>query len=215
MKVANTTATPGNLNKGTGNKGTGNHGTSNQGTAAHLAANVESLRRDRSLSQQALSDLAGIPRSTITHIESGLGNPSLSNLCLLAAALGVSIEELLSRPREQVTLLRSDAVPVLQRGAGQVQLHKLMPDRVRGIEIDRLEMAPGGSMAGQPHIQGSKEYLMVTRGEVRVSVAGAEHRVKVGDVLAFPGDQRHGYRNATKRPASALSVVLPMPYESA
>lgn len=183
-------------------------------SAAHLALNLAALRREKSLSQHALSELAGIPRSTITHIESGQGNPSLNNLCLLAVALGVSIEELLATPREHITLLQSDAVPVLSRGAGLVKLHKLMPDRVRGIEIDRLEMAAGSSMGGQPHIQGSKEYLTVTRGEILVSVAGSEHTVKAGDVLAFPGDQRHGYRNAGKRPATAMSVVLPMPYES-
>ena len=35
----------------------------------------------------------------MTHIESGSGNPSLHNLIKVAAALQVSIEELLTRPR--------------------------------------------------------------------------------------------------------------------
>ena len=60
-------------------------------TAEYLALNLAALRREKNLSQQALSALAGIPRSTITHIESGQGNPSLNNLCLLAVALNVSI----------------------------------------------------------------------------------------------------------------------------
>lgn len=181
-------------------------------TARHLAVNLQALRRSKNLSQQALAHRADMPRSTITHIESGQGNPSLGNLCRLAGALGVSIEELLTRPREQVTLLPAADVPVVRRAGGGALLHKLMPDRVRGIEIDRLELAPGASMGGHPHIAGSKEYLMVHSGEVRVSVAGAEHRVGRGDVLAFPGDQRHGYRNAGRSAAVALSVVLPLPY---
>lgn len=183
-------------------------------TSQYLAANLQNLRRSKNLSQQALSRRAEMPRSTITHIESGQGNPSLSNLCRLAGALGVSIEELLTRPREQVTVLRKDEVPVLKRSGGKAQLHKLMPDRVRGIEIDRLELAPGASMGGHPHIEGSKEYLMVSTGEIQVSVAGAEHRVQSGDVLAFPGDQRHGYRNGGRGTAVALSVVLPLPYDT-
>lgn len=184
-------------------------------TAQHLAANLQALRRAKNLSQQALSRSADMPRSTITHIESGQGNPSLNNLCRLASALGVSIEELLARPRDQVTLLPAEEVPVLQRAGGKALLHKLMPDRVRGIEIDRLELAPGASMGGHPHIEGSKEYLMVLAGEMRVSVAGAEYRAKRGDVLAFPGDQRHGYRNTGRGAATALSVVLPLPYGGA
>ena len=49
-----------------------------------LANNLLDLRKKKNLSQDKLSELAGIPRSTITHMESGEGNPSLTNLCKLA-----------------------------------------------------------------------------------------------------------------------------------
>jgi transcriptional regulator with XRE-family HTH domain len=178
----------------------------------YLSINLVSLRRKRGLSQNQLSERADIPRSTITHMESGEGNPSLTNLCKLAAALGISIEELLSRPRSECTLLKAEEVPVLNRSAGKVRVHKLMPDAVRGIEIDKVEIQADSSMAGSPHLLGSKEYLITLSGEVIVSVAGDDFAVTSGDVLAFPGDQRHAYRNRKSRPAVALSVVLPMPY---
>jgi len=178
----------------------------------YLAINLLALRKKKGLSQDRLSELADIPRSTITHMESGDGNPSLTNLCKLAAALGISIEELLSRPRNECTLLKAAEVPVLSRSAGKVRLHKLMPDTVRGIEIDKVEIQGSSSMGGRPHVQGSKEYLMTLAGEVIVSVDGDDYTVATGDVLAFPGDQRHAYRNSKSRPAVALSVVLPMPY---
>ena len=177
-----------------------------------LANNLLNLRKKKNLSQEKLSELAGIPRSTITHMESGEGNPSLTNLCKLAGALNISIEELLSRPRNECTLVKAAKVPVLDRSSGKVRVHKLMPDAVRGIEIDKVEIQGNSSMSGRPHLQGSKEYLMTLTGEVIVSVAGDDYTVAVGDVLAFPGDQRHGYRNPKTRTATALSVVLPMPY---
>ncbi len=180
--------------------------------AGYLAENVTALRRRRDLSQEKLAALAQIPRSTITHMESGSGNPSLTNLCKLASALGVSIESLLSRPRRASSLLKREAVPVEQRSAGKVQVYKLMPDRVRGIEIDRMAFAAGASMAGKPHLQGTKEYLVALAGEIAVSVDGETWHVDEGDVLAFPGDQKHGYRNPGKGPAEALSIVLPLPY---
>ncbi|MFV8819558.1 helix-turn-helix domain-containing protein [Haliea sp. E17] len=180
--------------------------------AGYLAENIATLRRRRELSQEKLAELAQIPRSTITHMESGSGNPSLTNLCKLAAALGVSIETLLSRPRKASSLLKKDAVPVEKRGNGKVQVHKLMPDKVRGIEIDRMVFTAGGSMAGKPHLQGTKEYLVTLEGCVSVSVDGVTWQVEAGDVLAFPGDQKHGYRNSGKGPAQALSIVLPLPY---
>ena len=180
--------------------------------SAYLAHNLAQLRKGKNLSQAQLSQRAGIPRSTITHMESGEGNPSLANLCKLAGALNVSIEELLSRPRNACTLLKADQVPVLERSSGKVRVHKLMPDKVRGIELDRVEIRSGSSMGGKPHVRGSKEYLMTLEGTVVVSIAGTDYRVETGDVLAFPGDQKHAYRNPESSAAVALSVVLPMPY---
>ena len=178
----------------------------------YLSINLHALRRKRGLSQNQLSERADIPRSTITHMESGEGNPSLTNLCKLAAALSISIEELLSRPRSECTLLKAAEVRMLNRSSGKVRVHKLMPDAVRGIEIDKVEIQANSSMTGRPHLLGSKEYLITLEGEVLGSVAGDDYAVANGDVLAFPGDQRHAYRNRRSRPAVALSVVLPMPY---
>ena len=180
--------------------------------SAYLADNIVTLRKRSELSQERLAEKAGIPRSTLTHMESGGGNPSLTNLCKLAAALGVGVEELLSRPRSDCSLLTAEQVPVHKRGAGKVLVHKLMPDKVRGIEIDRMEFVAGASMAGKPHLQGTKEYLVGLSGEVTVSVAGQNWSVSRGDVLAFPGDQKHGYRNTGKGDSHSLSIVLPLPY---
>jgi len=180
--------------------------------SAYLADNILALRKQNGLSQARLADKAGIPRSTLTHMESGGGNPSLANLCKLAAALGVGIEELLSRPRRETSLLHAADVPVQLRAGGRVSVHKLMPDRVRGIEIDRLGLKQGASMSGKPHLTGTKEYLVGLAGKVTVSVAGQHWEVAEGDVLAFPGDQKHGYRNTGRGSAEALSIVLPLPY---
>lgn len=180
--------------------------------SAYLADNIVALRKRSELSQGKLAAKAGIPRSTLTHMESGAGNPSLSNLCKLAAALGVSIEELLSRPRDECSLLKADQVPVLRRSGGQVLVHKLMPDKVRGIEIDRMQFARGSTLAGKPHLQGTKEYLVTLSGSVGVSVGGQTWTAAAGDVLAFPGDQKHGYRNLDSGESCALSIVLPLPY---
>jgi transcriptional regulator with XRE-family HTH domain len=180
--------------------------------SAYLAENIVTLRKRSELSQGKLADKAGIPRSTVTNMESGAGNPSLTNLCKLAAALGVNIEELLSRPRNETSLLRAHQVPVQRRSGGKVEVYKLMPDKVRGIEIDRMVFSAGASMGGKPHLQGTKEYLVTLVGSVSVSVSGENWHVDAGDVLAFPGDQKHGYRNSGRGQADALSIVLPLPY---
>ncbi|MGE0614912.1 MAG: helix-turn-helix domain-containing protein [Bacteriovoracia bacterium] len=176
-----------------------------------LAKNLAHLRAARGLTQQTLAQLAGIPRSTVTHIESGVGNPSLANLWRLAAALQVSIEELLARPRPRVKHVRREEVPRIKRAQGAVWISKLLPDPVPGMEMDRMEIEPGGRMGGVPHLAGTKEYLTCASGEVVLRVAGDSYRLKPGDVVAFPGDQAHAYENPGRSLAVCFSVVALAP----
>lgn len=182
-----------------------------QQVSAYLAQNTRYLRDQKHFSQQQLADLAGIPRTTLTHLESGSGNPSLHNLIKLSAALGVGVEELLSRPRSGCVLIAAADVPVQQRSQGQVQVFELLPDKIKGIGIERLEFSPQAMMAGHPHLPGTKEYMTVIQGAVAVNVAGERHVVKAGAVLAFPGNQPHSYINAQAARSVAISVVIPVP----
>jgi len=92
-----------------------------------------------------------------------------------------------------------------------VKVHKLLPDKIKGLDIDRMEFAAEAVMGGHPHLEGTKEYLTVLQGEILVFVAGESYVVRRGDVFAFPGNQAHSYRNMKKTPSIALSVVIPVP----
>lgn len=176
----------------------------------YLSLNIVQLRKARGLSQDQLAKLAEIPRSTLTNIESGAGNPSLQNLVRISAALQVGIEELLSRPRNEVELITEDRVPVEKRSQGRVKMYQLTPEKVKGLDVDRMEMEIGSTMGGHPHLKGAKEYFSVIQGEVTLMIAGETYRVRRGDVLAFPGDQPHSYRNTGESKVVAISVVVPI-----
>ena len=88
---------------------------------------------------------------------------------------------------------------------------KLLPDPIPGMEIDRMEIESGSRMGGIPHVAGTKEYLTVVQGEITLQVAGGSYRVAAGDVLAFPGDQAHSYKNTGEKRAIGFSVVTLAP----
>lgn len=174
----------------------------------HLAGNLLALRRQKRYSQQQLATLCGVPRTTIANMESGSGNPALSNLAAVAEALAVGIEELLARPRPACQLTRRADVPISETVSG-IKVHQLLPERLHGLEIIRLELNPGANKAGLPHLRATREYFYGLEGETTVLVAGELFKVGAGDVLAFPGDQAHSYLNRGRRVAQALSVVVP------
>ncbi|QIM54740.1 helix-turn-helix transcriptional regulator [Hydrogenophaga crocea] len=62
-----------------------------------LASNLQSARKERQMTQEALAQQSGVSRPVIAHIERQARNPSLQTLARLAAALDLSVEGLLSR----------------------------------------------------------------------------------------------------------------------
>jgi quercetin dioxygenase-like cupin family protein len=147
----------------------------------------------------------------VTHIESGSGNPSLRNLIKVADALRVSIEELLARPRTEVQLTRSVDLSSVTRSRGAARITQILPDPISGMSIERVEIEAGGRLVGAPHVQNSKEYITVVSGGLEISVAGQTHRLKTGDVIAFPGDQPHRYVSVGRGRVRFLSVVAIAP----
>lgn len=62
-----------------------------------LADNILAFRKTKGLSQEELADLCGLHRTYIGSVEREERNVTLSTLEVLAAALGVSVPELLTK----------------------------------------------------------------------------------------------------------------------
>jgi transcriptional regulator with XRE-family HTH domain len=174
--------------------------------AARLGNNVAQLRETRGLTQEQMARLAGVPRATWAHLESGHANPTLAVLNRAADALQVTIEELIRSPRSAVKHYPSAVLPVRTRGT--VTIRKLLPDPIPGMEIDRMELPPGARMSGVPHVTGTTEYLTCERGEIELVASGESWTLVAGDVVVFRGDQRHSYANDGDRMAIGYSVVV-------
>jgi transcriptional regulator with XRE-family HTH domain len=174
--------------------------------AANLARNIRQLRELRRLTQGQLARSAGIPRPTLTHLESGDSNPTIQVLSRLANSLQISVEELISPPRAECQLYRAEELR--QKRRGEVVIRRLLPDTIRNLELDRMELAPGARMGGVPHREGTREYLACESGTIQVSVAGQDFDVGPGDVLVFRGDQKHSYANRGGKTAVGYSVVM-------
>jgi XRE family transcriptional regulator, regulator of sulfur utilization len=176
--------------------------------ATHLARNLISLRSVRSLTQESLARHSGVPRSTIANLESGDGNPSLTVLIKVAGALGVPIDELLASPRTKVRKWSQADLASHSSGQG-VTMRPLVPEPVPEEILTVMDFAPDSAMPGSPHLPGTREYFTCLDGRVSIMVAGDRYDLGAGDVLAFPGNTPHSYRNADpERSARGISVVV-------
>lgn len=59
-----------------------------------MTNSIQTIRKERKLTQQELADLVGVNRVTIARYENGDCTPSWENAEKIAAVLGVKLEEL-------------------------------------------------------------------------------------------------------------------------
>lgn len=173
-----------------------------------LATNIQQLRFQRNWTQAHLAEVAGLKRSTVAALESGSGNPTMESLIRLGQAFQLSIDELISPPRAECQLIRARDIPSDRRSRRGVTLRKLLPDPIRATEMDELILEPDSIMKGSPHTKGTKEYFACLQGRISVGVLGEIWHLEKGDVLSFPGDEPHSYKNPGSRQARGISVVL-------
>jgi transcriptional regulator with XRE-family HTH domain len=173
----------------------------------NISKNVKSLRAKRNYTQGQLAKLAQIPRTTLTNIESGESNPSLSNVIKLANALNVGLDLLVSSPRPETILIRNDELPFENKSGATII--KILPDTSKDIDVDRVTLGPHDVFRGSPHLSGTKEYMTVISGEVIVRLFGQEYHLHPGDLLAFPGDVPHSYHNPIGKDSQYFSIIVP------
>jgi len=177
-------------------------------TSMIIANNVKKLREMQNLTQMQLAKRGKLPRSTIATIESGETSTSIDSLLKIAEALSITLDELVSKPRPKTLLIQSRDVPKNTKSSGGVTQHKILPDPIYGMEIDKLTLKPQARMRGVPHVRNTREYFTCVDGEIEIYCDGEKFTLHKGDVLAFPGDVAHSYYNSGNSNATGFSVVV-------
>ncbi|MEV4289756.1 XRE family transcriptional regulator [Nonomuraea bangladeshensis] len=164
---------------------------------AELGQRVRAERRTRGLSIERLADLAGVSRSMVSDIERGAKTPTVLVLDRLATALGTSIARLLDEPAHgAMRVLRHAEQRVLRDPSGWER--RVLSPVLGDVEFEFMRTTIGpGVDAGEfaPHAPGSREYLAVERGSLRLTIDGRAHTLETGDSAYYPGDLRHAFAN--------------------
>jgi transcriptional regulator with XRE-family HTH domain len=168
---------------------------SEAGSPADIVALVSmSLRRERTRAALSLTELArraGIAKSTLSQLESGMGNPSLETLWALATALDVPLSRLIDPPRSDIRVIRAGEGVVLhaERDPYEAAMLASCPPGGRR-DIYRVRAEPGGHYA-RPHTAGTVEHLILGSGRVLAGPEGEAVELGPGDYLRYPADIPH------------------------
>jgi XRE family transcriptional regulator, regulator of sulfur utilization len=168
---------------------------------AQIGERIRDERTRRSLSLEQLAEKACVSRSMLSAVERGEKAPSVLILDQIATGLGTTIARLLTREQAgRVVLLLADEQDVAVDPSGWERrvLSPVLP-KVE-FEFMRTTLSPGvNAGAFLPHNPGSREYVAVERGTLRLTLDSEVYVLKKGDSIYYAGDCIHEFENADPR----------------
>ena len=178
-----------------------------------IARRVAVSRQRQRLSLAQLAARAGVSKASLAGLEKGTGNPSIAMLCQTAAALGLSVSDLLemsaSRSAEEFAL---GGGKVLWRGhrGGTARLVFGTQGPLM-LEYWEWEMFPGERYEAKAHSRGTKEILYPIKGRLGTVLGGETAETSRGHGLFLETDVPHAYYCAGKQPVRFRMIVVETP----
>ena len=174
-----------------------------------ISDGIKRLRAQHKLTQTQLAEMAEIPRATLANMESEQSNPSISLVVKVAQALGVSIDDLITKRKSQyVTEIIREDMPVSYQDDGKYVSTRTSPISSPNIHINDVSMMPGCFTKGVPHPEGSHELFLCLEGIAVIEIDGEKYEVEAGNLLYFHGHLPHSYGNQSLKPVHAVAVVF-------
>lgn len=156
------------------------------------------LKRERTRAGLSLSEVArraDIAKSTLSQLESGLGNPSLETLWALGNALGVPFSQLVDSQAQTVQLIRAGEGPAIASANASYIATLLAPSPPNARrDLYRIVAEPGEPRISTPHARGTTEHVVIGTGRAEVGPTADPIELGPGDYLAYPGDEEHIFR---------------------
>ena len=177
----------------------------------HLGSRVKHLRGARGWSLEALANASGVSRSMLSQIEREQANPTLAVTLRIARAFGLSLGELLEMPgaASTVTVIRADDHNYHYRSDKDCRIRTLSPLNLeKDVEFYEIRLQAGGALRSAPHFEGTREFLTVQKGRIRVESAGDVEELIPGDSASYRADVAHAITNSGRGDAVVFLIVI-------
>jgi transcriptional regulator with XRE-family HTH domain len=177
-----------------------------RGVQEVLAANLRRLRIARHLSLSELARATGMSKATLSGIENGRANPTVETLAGLAAALRISVGELLEElPLGEVRIVRAVDGKLRQRNGVP---HRLLESFAlgEGLEVAEIALRARQVQEVDAKPEGARASVYVLEGALIAGPLERSTELGAGDYMTFPADVPHVY-SAGRRAARALMLT--------
>lgn len=182
-----------------------------EAAAGRLGGRVRQMRTARGWSLEDLARASGVSRSMLSQIERNRANPTLVVAFRIAHAFDVAAGDLIDGPRAASSLdvIRAGDRAYHYRSDALCSIRTLSPLNLeKDVEFYEVLLQPGGALRSTAHYQGTREFVTVQKGRVRVESAGQSEALARGDSASYRADVPHALVNAGRTPAVIFLVDI-------
>jgi transcriptional regulator with XRE-family HTH domain len=177
----------------------------------HLGTRVKHLRQQRNWSLEELAQASGVSRSMLSQIEREQVNPTLAVTFRIARAFGMALGELVEAPgaTSSVTVIRASDRAYHYRSDKDCRIRTLSPLNLeKDVEFYEVQLQPGGALRSAAHYAGTREFLTVQKGQVRIDSGQDSDILDPGDSVTYRADVPHAITNLGRGEAVMFLVDI-------
>lgn len=177
----------------------------------NLGRRVKKLRAERGWSLEELAAASGVSRSMLSEIERENANPTLSVTYRISQAFGLTLHDLIetAQTASSIQIIRAADRAQIFRADKHCQIRTLSPLNLeKDVEFYELRLREGGTLRSQPHFEGTREFLTVEHGAVRLESGGETDDLVKGDSATYRADVSHAIINRGKGESIVFLVVI-------
>ena len=172
---------------------------------------IRTLRQEAGWSLDVLSQASGVSRSMLSQIEREQANPTLAVTVKIATAFGMTVGQLveLSHQLPSINVIRADDRSHIFREDEECSIRTLSPLKLeKDVEFYEVRLTPGGELRSAPHFEGTREFLTVQKGAIRLESSDEVSPLARGDSASYRADVPHALINEGRSEAIVFLVVI-------
>lgn len=175
-----------------------------------IGSRLKAIRTRLGLSQRKLARVSGVANATVSQIEAGRLNPTVSLLKKILDGIPVSLAEFFADtgfPGDRIFFRADELTEIADGGVSYRQVGANLGDRALQLLRERYE--PGAGTGRHAMTHAGEESGIILAGRLEVTVGEQSAVLRAGDAYYFDSSRPHRFHNPGSEPCELISACTP------
>ncbi len=175
-----------------------------------IGGRLKAIRRRLDLSQRQLARQSGVANATISQVEAGKLNPTVSMLKKILDGVPMGLAEFFAgdlQPQDRLFFRADELAEIADGGVSYRQVGTNLA--TKSIQLLKECYQPGAGTGKHSMTHEGEECGIILKGRLRVTVGDDIATLTAGDAYYFKSSQPHTFENPGSEPCELISACTP------